>query len=258
MDGCFSYYIEDDSCHFKYARGKPSASGREFHSYDEMVLFLDGNVQFLSKNIQLTLTPGTLVLIPREQFHQFAVTQEQRYTRCILGFRQIPALQELMGQVMREITVIPHPTQQTLELFRQLMEAAEKGLPELQLMVPAVLTLLLTEQKQGNTPGIRELVTLSEVTHRTLDYIDSNLTKPLSLPGIAQALNVSASTLSHRFKEDLNIPVYHYIVKKRLSVAGSYIEQGMALHTAATMSGFTDYAGFFRLYKKYYGHAPGK
>jgi AraC-like DNA-binding protein len=260
MEACFSYYVEDASYHLKYAKGKPSALGREFHNYDEMVLFLNGSAQFLSKSIQLALTPGTLVLIPREQFHQFVVTQEERYTRCILGFRSTPGLKPLVDQVMGQITVIPHPSERTLQLFYQLMDSAQKGLPEQELlwMLPAALTMLMIEQKLCDAAPIRERVAVSEVTLRAMEHIDGNLAHQLTLSAIAQALNVSVSTLSHRFKEDLNIPVYRYIVKKRLSVAGSYIEQGMPLNTVAALSGFTDYAGFFRLYKKYYGHAPGK
>ena len=106
----FTHYMTAGGCHVKYAQGKPAVTGREFHSYDEIVLFLEGNAQLISKNIQIRLTPGSVILIPKEQFHQFVVADQDSYTRCILGFGDIPQLQSLVRQVMPEVAVIPHPS----------------------------------------------------------------------------------------------------------------------------------------------------
>jgi len=258
MSELFEYYFEDDTCHFKYAQGKPSMLGREFHNYNELVLFLDGHSQLISEDIQLTLTPGTLVLIPREQFHQFIVTEAETYQRCILGFREIPELHSLIRQVMEEITVIPQPSNRILSVFQSLMEAAKWALPqeEMMLLIHAALTQLLIEHKLFSDPSIRKLVTVSAITRKALAYIDAHLSEPLELEHIADAQNVSVSTLSHHFKKELNIPIYRYIVKKRLAAARKHMERGLSAHTAASVSGFQDYTGFYKLYKKYYFEPP--
>ena len=54
----FAHYITAGNCHVKYAQGRPAVTGREFHSYDEIVLFLAGDAQLVSKDIQLQLTPA--------------------------------------------------------------------------------------------------------------------------------------------------------------------------------------------------------
>ena len=94
------------------------------------------------------------------------------------------------------------------------------------------------------------------MAQEALDYIDSNLAQELRLDAVAQALGVSVSTLSHRFRKDLNISVYRYISEKRLSAVRRYMEQGLSLGAAAERSGFRDYSGFFRLYKSYFGESP--
>jgi len=254
----FAHYMTAGGCHMKYAQGKPAVNGQEFHSYDEIVLFLEGDAQLISKNIQIHLTPGSVVMIPREQFHQFVVTDPDSYTRCILGFGDIPQLQSLVRQVMTEVAVIPYPAEQVQCLFKTLMQAAQTDLPKPEqtlLLQSAAAQLLFSLKLSGGEP-IRKYLTVSPVTQKALTYIDENLAKELQLDIISQAVGVSASSLSHRFRKDLSISVYRYISEKRLSAVRQYMEQGIPLGVAAERSGFKDYSGFFRLYKNYYGECP--
>ena len=254
----FTHYMAAGGCHMKYAQGKPAVTGREFHSYDEIVLFLEGNAQLISKNIQIRLTPGSIVLIPKEQFHQFVVADPDSYTRCILGFGDIPQLQSLVRQVMPEVAVVPHPSEQMQSLFKILMQAAQKGLPgpEQALLLQSAVAQLLFSQKLSGGESIRKYLTVSPITQEALRYIDENLSKELRLDIIAKAAGVSVSSLSHRFRKDLSISVYRYISEKRLSAVRQYVDQGIPLGAAAERTGFKDYSGFFRLYKSHYGESP--
>lgn len=254
----FTHYITASGCHAKYAQGKPAVIGREFHSYDEIVLFLGGNAQLISKNIQLQLTPGSIILIPKEQFHQFVVTDSDSYTRCILGFEEIPQLEGLIRQTMTEVMVLPKPSVQMLSVFQTLMEAAQRELTAREqavLLQSAAAQLLLSHKLSGGEP-IRKYVTVSPLTRKALEYIDSNLSQQLRLETIAQALGISVSSLCHRFRKDLSISVYRYISEKRLSAVRQCVQQGITLAAAAERCGFQDYSGFFRLYKSCYGENP--
>lgn len=254
----FTHYLAAGSCHLKYAQGRPAVTGREFHSYDEIVLFLGGHALLISENIQLPLIPGSIVLIPKEQFHQFVVTDSEQYVRCILGFEEIPHLQELIRQTMTEITVFPTPSGQMLSVFQTLIQAVQEELtPQEQtaLLQSAVAQLLLAQKLSGGE-SIRKYVTVSSLTQKALRYIDSHLAEELRLDTVARALDVSVSSLCHRFRKDLSISVYRYITEKRLSAVRQLVQQGMALGVAAERCGFKDYSGFFRLYKSYYGEIP--
>ncbi len=254
----FEYYITAAGCHVKYAQGKPAVSGREFHSYDEIVLFLGGQAQLISKNIQLQLTPGSIILIPKEKFHQFVVTDSERYTRCILGFEASPSLKKLILQTMTEVMVLPNPSGSMLAVFHTLMQAAQRELPEEEqaILLQSAAAQLLLSQKLSDGEPIRKYITMSSLTRKALEYIDCNLSRPLRLDAIAHALGVSVSSLCHRFRKDLNISVYRYISEKRLSAVRQCVEQGIPLGIAAERCGFQDYSGFFRLYKNYYGQSP--
>ena len=82
--------------------------------------------------------------------------------------------------------------------------------------------------------------------------IDEKYSENLTVKSIAKLLYVSPSTLAHKFSKELNISVYRYITKKRLSAAHELIQNGESLTHAAFSCGFTDYSCFYRLYKKYY------
>ena len=103
MTGLFQHFFRTEHYHLKYAKASPSLIGREFHDYHEILLFIEGNAQFISKNIQTRLTPGCVVFIPKEHFHQFVIDDPDAYVRCIIGFDDVPEHIELIRDVMSDI-----------------------------------------------------------------------------------------------------------------------------------------------------------
>lgn len=258
MAELFEVYIRTGVGHVKFARGTPAVSGREFHDYDEMVLFLKGDARFLSPKIQLKLEPGMIIMIPKEQFHQFCVNTPETYLRCILGFSADGALGQLVRSTMGQVAVLPRATDSMRAVFELLMRAAKAGLAgqEAELLLQSAVTQLLMSWKLSTHAPIVERVQISPVTQQALTYIDAHLARPLGLAHIARACNVSVSTLAHRFCAELKISVYRYITEKRLSSVRQLTEQGLSLSEAAQRSGFSDYTGFYRLYRKKYGKRP--
>ena len=258
MEDLFEHYWETANFHFKYAKGEPSAKGREFHNYDEIVLFIGGEATFVSKNIALPLVPGNVIFIPKEHFHQFVITHPEKYERIILGFNETGDTTELIRDVMTEIKVVSAPSENIFAVFDNLKKLAEVCLTEQEkhLVLFSSLVQLLTDQKYFFKKLIVENISQSELTRKALSYIDANYNRKLSVSSISKALDVSASSLSHHFRNDLNISVYKYIIEKRLSEARKHVERGLSLHKAAMLCGFTDYSAFFRLYKNRYAAKP--
>ena len=254
MEKLFEYYIETDTFHFKYAKGEPAVKEQEFHDYNEFVMFISGNSFLSSKNIQQELSHGSIILIPKEHFHQFHVSEPEKYVRCILGFRETPEIYKLVHEVMDMIKVIVAPDENVVSVFDNLIAIVKSELTDEEkiLFIRASLTHLLIYLKQHTSETIIKSVNLSPVVYYALDIIDEKYTENLSVEYIANLLYVSPSTLSHKFSKELKISVYQYITKKRLSVAHKLIKQGESLKSAALSSGFNDYSCFYRLYKKYY------
>ncbi len=250
----FEYYIESDTFHFKYAKGEPAVKEQEFHDYHEFVLFLEGTSYFISKNVQKELAPGDLVLIPKEHFHQFCVTQPQNYVRCIFGFRETPERRGLIREVMNELRIVCMPCREVRTLFEWLADMVKSDVSdtEKKAFIDASLIQLLIYMKHRTAETVSQNMLISSLTAQSVAYIDKHFTEALSVEKIAAELYVSPSALAHRFSKELNIPIYRYITKKRLSYAHERIEQGDAMIDAALNSGFNDYSCFYRLYKKHY------
>jgi len=254
MGNLFEYYMEADGLHLKYAKGEPAVKDREFHDYNEFVYFIDGQLDFISKNIQQKLEPGSLILIPQEHFHQFCVKNPEKYTRCILGFYKTQEIEELTCEVMDTIKVIANPDKKLISAFEQLIEIIKSNLSDKEKMmfVRSFTVQLLIRLKHDSCVTVTKSITLSPIVSQTLNLIDEKYDENLSVEVLAKKLNVSPSTLAHKFSREMNISLYRYISKKRLSVANNMIRSGVPITTAALSCGFSDYSCFYRLYKKYY------
>ena len=99
---------------------------------------------------------------------------------------------------------------------------------------------------------------LSETTEAAIKYIEENLTAQLNVEAIADACCVSPSTLSHIFKNEMQISVYRFCLQKKLLLAHDIITQGTPATTAAIECGFNDYSGFYKQFKKMFGFSPSK
>ena len=250
----FEYYFEDKNFHFKYAKGEPSVKDEEFHDYHEFVLFMGGNSYFLSKDIQQNLSQGSVVLIPKEHFHQFVVSAPEKYERCILGFYETDEARALVTTVMNEISVVAAPNERIRRLFGELCEVAKSELDESEkkLFIKSALPQLLLYFKHFPAEAVTENVTVSPAVRAAIEIIDEKFVEALSVSSIASSLFVSPSTLAHKFSKEMNISIYQYILKKRLISAHMRILRGESYTSAAQRSGFSDYSSFYRLYKKYY------
>lgn len=264
MSDVFEKYIKSDGLKFKHAKGMRDIIGKEFHTYNEILLFLGDEAKFISEHIKQPLAPNTLVIIPKERFHQFHISgPDENYHRCVLNFVDIPQYEQLIKEVLCDVYLIPEITDETAQLFSKLCRTAESDSSEYerQILLYAVLAELLIEIKENlklkrNTKVCEG--TVNPFTAAALEYIDENAEGELKLGTLSAHLHISPSYLSHIFKKDLHISVYSYILKKKLVLANNKINSGIPPMQAAAQCGFKDYSGFYKMYKKEFGISPVK
>lgn len=252
MEKLFEYYIESGDFHFKYARGEPSAKGEEFHNYNEIVFFIKGKSHFTSKNIQQDLIEGSMVLIPKEHFHQFRISDSENYVRCILGFYGADTISVLTDEVMNAVKLIAEPDRRLVSSFEDIIGILKKHIPEHEklMFIRASLIQLLIYLKHIDSEIVIKNICLSPIVSGALEIIDRHYAEKLSVKNIAERLYISPSTLSHKFSRELNISVYRYIIQKRFSAVRERVKNGESLTSAVLNSGFNDYSDFYRLRKK--------
>jgi len=252
----FAKYIYGNNTTFKYAKGKSIEDGKEFHSFYEIIYFIDGNAEFISEDISVKLKPRSIILIPKERYHQFIFKENDSYQRCTFNFSKTDATAPLLDACFARINII-NSTKQTEFLFQTIMNLLENEQNEKikATVMTSTLTLILYILSEAPKNEIKSNC-FHHITEQSLEFIDIHLKENITLCDIATTLNISVSTLSHTFKRDMKIPIYKFIQKKRLITASHLISEGVPSTVAAADCGFADYSGFYRQYKAMFEHSP--
>lgn len=126
-----------------------------------------------------------------------------------------------------------------------------QSLPELQQQTDTIfgkLTALTETEKKDGAPG---WVTAMR------QYIDENYTDPnLSVYGIAEKFNISASHCSRVFKQHTGMGALEYIQRQRLEHAKTLLLQASSIKDAAEASGFSNALMMNRAFKRFEGTTP--
>lgn len=255
MNGCYEKYIKDTGITVKYARGPSQLRGKEFHTYHEILFFLSGEAEFISEEINTRIDPGSIVIIPKESYHSFNIlSNEESYHRLVFNFSDLPELSPLIKAKMRH-TFVGNTNDNLSYLLQKVIRTAEsdEANETKTSIVRAVLTLILSEISE-NRPS--KSTRTRSISPKVIEYINQNLCTELSVADIARKMNISQSSLTHRFKGEMNISLHRYIIEKRLVLAHRSIANGESATTVAIECGFNDYSGFYKQYKKMFGIPP--
>ena len=251
MEQFFTHYIKTDDTMFQYARGPSIETGKEFHPFHEIIYFMQGDAEFISEDIRTKLEEGTLILIPKETFHQLVLHgDENNYLRCTIKFEESSYCEENIKN-----PVLMRSDSNTEYLFGKLMEkhSSENSTA----LLGAVITLLLSEIESKHDEFATEN-THNAVVKKAIKYINKNLFSKITVEDIAKECMTSPSAIAHLFKKEVGISPYKFIVKKRLISAYQRIQGGEPATIAAIECGFNDYSGFYKQYKQMFGVSPNK
>lgn len=90
-------------------------------------------------------------------------------------------------------------------------------------------------------------------------YIENNFTRAITVEKIAQVFFVSNVYLSRSFKNEFGLNITDYIQQLRMEKAKEWIViDQIPIKAVAEMCGYEDIAYFYRVFKKYFGIAPGE
>lgn len=89
-----------------------------------------------------------------------------------------------------------------------------------------------------------------------IELINGSFADIIDCEQIAARFFVNKFYLEHLFREQVGISLWNYVILKRLLYAKSLLKRGYSSQNAATLSGFSNYSNFFRLYKKHMGTTP--
>ncbi len=253
----FAIRLHTEQILFKYARGIYEQREKEIHTRHELFFLMDGQAEFISEFGHKKIAPGTLVVVPKETFHQF-VTQgdETAYTRCVFKFAAPTDLEELIQLKCGGIRFIEDA--EIAGFFEKLkgLCTSDHSQLEKQILLKSYLAQVLVSIKDADATPADDTAFMSTTTKKVIQYIRGHIADDLTLQNIAEQLHISTSHLAHQFKKEMQMPLHKYVLNKRLTLAHKKISQHVPATRAAEECGFRDYSNFFVQYKKQFGHPP--
>ncbi|UTW09642.1 helix-turn-helix domain-containing protein [Pseudomonas benzenivorans] len=237
---------------------------REAHHVEYVLSFIvEGQLQ-MSHGETLTVTAGSVVLVPAGVPHQLLSGHGLQIwwvgfcPGCLglhenqgpmLPFRQVrlgaspavsidPARRALLAQYFAEL--------------KRLSAAAGPANPEL---AKSLLNLILAEVGSAMMPVA---LTRDALVGNVLDYIQLHCCRPLSLAEVAAVVHKSPAYVTHRVKLATGASVGQWITSNRLHQACTHL-----LHSSATVAqvaelvGWQDVTHFIRQFSKRFGQTPG-
>lgn len=258
MKNNFEYIKNYNQIKFRYARGKSIETGNEIHECDEILYYIDGNATFLSENYCEELKKSTLLIIPKGCYHSFEIKNQDAYTRLVLNFPRMNVPAEL-SDVFDNISVIRNISKDIEYLTERMCDVITTSKDGATHLLYALYCTLISElhycKNYGDEPVRRAK---DSVSARCVNYIDDNFKQPITTAHIAAHLNISASLLLHRFKDEMGTTLHRYITEKRLIYARGLIENGAKPTEVFEYCGFEDYSGFYKAFVKIFGYPPSK
>lgn len=238
---------------------KAKVDEREIHSYHEILLYFEGDVELFTADGHRPLDPSSILIIPKETYHFLKPQSSPRFTRLKISFPEGTLSHTPLARLLQGFKLLDAQNEEIWGICERLRAAVASNKENAAFYAyTAFLSLVaaLDMQALGTASGTH--VPPSAPMAKAAAYVAQNLDGDLNVKTLAAALHVSPSGLTHLFKKEFGIPMHKYILQKRLVHAKRLIEEGEALTRLYADVGFRDYSSFYKAYVSHFGHAPSK
>lgn len=95
-----------------------------------------------------------------------------------------------------------------------------------------------------------------EIMKRTMEYLESNYHRDITLEDVANAVYMSPRYLCGIFKAESGMTIFEYITKLRMDAALDLLKTGKKVQDIAQIIGYNNVQSFYRFFKKHYKMTP--
>lgn len=241
------------------------------HDFIEVFILLTGSVTYVVEQGVLQLKDFDIVLVPPHTLHKLSITKKDvPYKRIVLWIKkkylksissEKTDLYHVIKEMSKDIHYIIRNPEFTLVIkpfFQKIISLQLEDLYGSDLLIEntirelfLMLNQAIIKERRDATEAISNPIVLDVVK-----YIENNLSNPLTIKEISNALNFDSFYISHTFTEIVGTTIHKYIIKKRLNKAKNCLEEGMNIKDIIKVIGFNDESHFIQVFKKEFGSTP--
>ena len=204
-----------------------------------------------SKRRELRLTSGNWYFIPAGCSFSYSCNDRMDHIYIHLKLCDVDGI-DILHQCKGPVQ-IPLDQDDTVDYFTQGLEC-RGTLESLRIRHRIIEILLLMIEKEEVS---LESTKLSPCVLRAIQYIRKNLSVQLTTSQITEAAEVSESTLSKRFRQELSMSIHDYVENLVFSEAVTLLrESDIPIMSISERYGFCDQFYFSRRFKEKIGSSP--
>ncbi len=222
----------------------------------ELLLFLDGDLEYVIENRIYYLAPYDMIFIKPGEHHYIRSIKPSRYDRMVLTFPTYSVPKIVKDTIKDKKTLFNIKNTKLLDLFLR-FDDYYKDFDEInfkQLCLNELNTLLI----HFNAFDVEEShsVILNSKVNQIITYLNEHVCDRLTIDDIAKHFYTSKSSLYKEFLTHVKVPIMQYFRHKKIMYAQELIKSGMNLTEVAYKCGYNDYSTFYRNYAKIIGRPP--
>ena len=237
------------------------------HDYYELILYLEGDIQYVCEDTVYTPRAGDVILIPPKALHMSRLCAEKTTYRRHVFYLYPDALDELGCGALTEglvggvfaLTVLR--TVGDSQRLRRLAEALDGALTERGDPLEAAHAKGLLIEIFYLLNGYRRCApedtrALPETVRRVKSYIDGHLTELGSVEELADTLFYSREYLSRLFQRHFHISVSEYIRNRRIALSQTLLAEGLPVLEVCHRVGYESLSAFNRAFRAVLSMTP--
>lgn len=234
------------------------------HGAEQNILIycVEGKGQITLDEKKYAIIPGDFFVIPNGKAHHYETDILNPWTIYWCHFKGEQA-DEIINQILIKYSSLKSSipfTDARINLFNELYLNLEKGysfenISYVNLIFPQFLSSFLFPEKFNLNLENKEL----DVIDKSIQFMQDNMFKPLTLKIIAQNVNSSPSHYSAVFKKKTGFPPIEYLNHLKIQKACQYLQfTELRIKEIAFRIGIEDQYYFSRLFVKTMGFSPSE
>ena len=237
--------------------------GLHNHDFYELLIYIDGDIEYIKDDTVIHPQKYSAIWFTPGQMHTARMLSPSRYERYVIYFyedffKNGDSFTPIMDFIEKGPALNPD------ENLKKSLKRALKGIdtalssdsPYRKLLAQSYLTQIFAGL-DSSTEIRQEYSEIDTEMARVKRYIDSEYASIGSIEQIAEKFYYSREHLSRKFRAEFNIPIYDYLIKRRINESLPYLENG-SVAQASYAVGFHSQSSYIAAFVKNMGCLPSE